>query len=186
MVVSKWNRPTPKVSWGLFASSRPNLHQISVLQGQNHLLSSRSCPRSLKKTKSSTRVTGLPPGLRPCGAVGTEQSVNCGHCLCVERRILGLKIMSSCEEKGSVKSKLSFLQSRDLSACQGSEFDVYSMQFHVMDGLGPLQFTCQKLMRMLQKFAEEMKARDASEVWEIISVIYILGITGSLTFLVFP
>lgn len=60
------------------------------------------------------------------------------------------------------------------------------MQFHVMDGLGPLQFTCQKLMQMLQKFAEEMKARDASEVWEIISVIYILGITGSLTFLVFP
>lgn len=99
---------------------------------------------------------------------------------------MGLKIMSSCEEKGSVTSKLSFLQSRDLSACQDSEFDVYSMQFHVMDGLGPLQFTCQKLMRMLQKFAEEMKARDASEVWEIISVIYILGITGSLTFLVFP
>lgn len=39
---------------------------------------------------------------------------------------------------------------------------------------------------MLQKFAEEMKAQDVSEVWEIISVIYILGITGSLTFLVFP
>lgn len=39
---------------------------------------------------------------------------------------------------------------------------------------------------MLQKFSEEMKAQDVSEVWEIISVIYILGITGSLTFLVFP
>lgn len=31
-----------------------------------------------------------------------------------------------------------------------------------------------------------MKAQDVSEVWEIISVIYILGITGSLMFLVFP
>lgn len=39
---------------------------------------------------------------------------------------------------------------------------------------------------MLQKFAEEMKAQDVSEVWEIISVIYILGIAGSLAILVFP
>lgn len=55
-----------------------------------------------------------------------------------------------------------------------------------MDGLGPLPFTCQKLMWMLQKFAEEMKAQDVFEIWETISVIYILGITRSLKFLVFP
>lgn len=143
-MVTKWNRPIPKVNWGLFPSSRPNLQQISDLQGQNHLLSSRSCPRGLKKTKSNTRLAVLSPGLRPCRAVDTEQSANCGQC--VGRRILGLNIMSFCEEKESVTSKLPFLQSRDLSACHGSEFDVFSMQFYVMDGLGPLQFTCQKLM----------------------------------------
>lgn len=98
-MVTKWNRPIPKVNWGLFPSSRPNLQQISDLQGQNHLLSSRSCPRGLKKTKSKTRLAVLSPGLRPCGAVDTEQSANCGQC--VGRRILGLNIMSFCEEKGS-------------------------------------------------------------------------------------
>lgn len=67
-----------------------------------------------------------------------------------------------------------------------SQPDVFSVQFYVMDGLGPLPFTGQKLMRMLQKFAEEMKAQDVSEIWETISVIYILGITRSLKFLVFP
>lgn len=140
LVVIKWNGPTPKVNWRLFTSSRPNLQRISVLPGQNHLLSSRSCPRSLKKTKSSTRLTGLSPG---CVHVGLW---TLSHWQIMERRILGLKILSSCEEKGPVTSKLSFLQSRDLSACQNSEFDVFSMQFYVMDGLGPLQFTCQKLM----------------------------------------
>lgn len=39
---------------------------------------------------------------------------------------------------------------------------------------------------MLQKFAEEMKAQDVSEIWETISVIHILGITRSLKSLVFP
>lgn len=39
---------------------------------------------------------------------------------------------------------------------------------------------------MLQKFAEEMKAQDVSEIRETISLIYILGITRSLKFLVFP
>lgn len=147
LVVTKWNRPTPKVNRGLFTSSRPNLQQISVLRGQNHLLSNRSCPRSSKKTKSNTRLIGLSPGLCPCGAVDTEQSENSSRCQCVgRRRILGLKIMSFCEEKGSMASKLSFLQSTDLSSCHDSEFDVFSMQFYVMDGLGPLQFTCQKLM----------------------------------------
>lgn len=146
-MVTKWNRPIPKVNWGLFTSSRPNLQQISVLQGLNHLLSSRSCPRSLKKTKSNTRLTVWSPGSFLCGAVDTEQSANRGCCQCVERRrILGLNIIFSCEEKGSVTSKLSFLQSTDLSACQDSAFDVFSMQFYMMDGLGPLQFTCQKLM----------------------------------------
>lgn len=142
MVVTKWNGATPRVNWGLFASSGPNLQQISVPQGQNHLLSSTSSPRRLKKTKSNTRLTGLSPGLCPCGAVDTEQLV--GAVSVWEEG--GLNIRSSCEEKGSVTSKLSLLQSRDLSACQDSEFDVFSRQFYLMDGLGPLQFTCQKLM----------------------------------------
>lgn len=92
LVVIKWNGPTPKVNWRLFTSSRPNLQRISVLPGQNHLLSSRSCPRSLKKTKSSARLTGLSPG---CVHVGLW---TLSHWQIMERRILGLKILSSCED----------------------------------------------------------------------------------------
>lgn len=63
LVVTKRNGPIPRLNLGLYASWRPNLQQISVLQVQNHPLSSRSCPRSLKKTDSNLKLIILSPGV---------------------------------------------------------------------------------------------------------------------------
>lgn len=59
--------------------------------------------------------------LPPRGAVDTEQPASGGPWQWLERvRHLGLRIVSSCEEKGAVISKPSFSQSRDLSTCYDS------------------------------------------------------------------
>lgn len=71
LVVTKRNRSIPRLNLRLYASWRPNLQQISVLQGQNHPLSRRSCPRSWKKTDSNMKLIVLP--------LGVASTWGCGH-----------------------------------------------------------------------------------------------------------
>lgn len=113
---NKKNGPIPRLNLGLYASWSPNLPQISVLQGQNRPLSSRSCPRCFKKTDSNMKLIVLPMCVASTWGSGHWPATKWWS-LMERARFLSLNIMSSCKEKGAVISKPSFPQSRHPSTC---------------------------------------------------------------------
>lgn len=93
-VVTKRNGPIPRLNLGLYASWSPDLPQISVVQGQNHPLSSRSCPRCFKKTDSNMKLIVLPVCVASTWGSGHWAATKWWS-LVEKARFLCLNIMSS-------------------------------------------------------------------------------------------
>lgn len=175
-MITKRNGPIPRINAGLCVLWRSSLHQISTPQDQNHpFVEQIFALIPSQQLKESWQYSGWD--------VLTWFPSRANKHPWVEKAMFLGSIVSSCKEKGTVTSK-SLLPWAE-TYLPVTTWCVFSAV--LCDGrFGPPTFTGQKLMWMLQKFAEEMKAQDVSEIWETISVIYILGITRSLKYLVFP